>query len=1254
METNIEIFLSYAREDELLRQRLEKQLSVLVGEGLVSVWHDRNISAGTEWQIEISGHLNSAQIILLLISPDFMKSEYGYCVEMKRAMERQERGEARVIPIILRPVYWQEAPFSKLQVLPTDAKPVRSRAWRNPDEAFFDVTVGIRKVVEELIAGAPVRLTTPVVASTFKADQAEMPRINAFYGREHEQQSLKQWILDERCQIIAVVGIGGIGKTALAATVVEQIKDSFEYIFWRSLQNAPSLKDILQDYITFFSNHHYVELPDTVDSQITKLIELLQAHRCLMIIDNVEAILQVGGRFGRYREGYEDYSKLFQRVGEIAHQSCLLLTSREKPKELLFLEGSSSSIRSLHLSGMEYRESRDLLKDRGLSGSKQAWTRLIELYRGNLLALKLVVDPIQSLFKGDIASFLSKGEVVFGELQDLLKQQFHRLSPFERDIVYWLALEREPVSLETLRNDLVLVESKRSLFDVLNTLLRRSMIETSETADFMLQPVIMEFVTSRLIEQIVEELNKETFQIFESHALMKAHAKDYVRESQIRLVLWPIIQQQLAIHGKARIEQKARNLLPILRHAPASNASYTAGNLLNMLVQAQCDVRNIDFSHLAVKQAYLRGATLPGVNFTHADLTTSVFTDTFSNILSVAFSKSGHLLAAGTITGEIRVWKYPNGEPVLTCLGHRDWVRAVAFSPDNKMIASGSDDQTLLLWDINTGHILHRLQGHSSWIISATFNSTGNLLASGSDDRTIRIWNVQMATCIDTLYLEIEGNAVTFSPTENILACVGENHTIKLWDLYSGQYIKVFQGHSDFIWSLAFSADGRFLISGSFDRTIKLWDINTSECLHTFEGHSDWVLSVSVSSDGRLIASGSKDRTMKLWETSTGNCIHTLQGHNDRLWSVAFHPGGNSVASGSEDQTIRLWDVTSGKCINTLQGYTNKVWAIAFDGDGRLLLSGCEDGAIRLWETETEKCLLTLQGHTAWVMAVAFSSDEKMIASSSNDMTLRLWDRHTGRCLHILQGHTHKVQSIAYNPAGSILASASHDQTLRLWETTTGDCLRILKGHTKVVRAVSFHPQGELLASGGDDQIIRLWDVSSSSCQRTLAGHTARIRTIAFSPDGKMLATGSDDYTVRVWDYSSGDCLHILQGHSGQIRAVAFSPDGNMLASGSHDQTVRLWNSRTGECLHTLFEKDSWITSVAFTKNGKTLAMSDYNGTISLWDINTGTLLRSLNNIRPYEQMNITNARGLTKAQRTNLRILGAVDLTDNDFAKDI
>src|SRR5712691_9859717 len=146
----IEIFYSYAHEDEALRKELEKHLSSLQQQGFIAGWHDRMISAGTEWEHQIDSHLDTAQIILLLISADFINSKYCYSIEMNRALARHEAGEARVIPIILRPVYWRNMPFGKLQVLPTDGKPVDSSHWHNRDEAFANIVEAIHKVIGEL------------------------------------------------------------------------------------------------------------------------------------------------------------------------------------------------------------------------------------------------------------------------------------------------------------------------------------------------------------------------------------------------------------------------------------------------------------------------------------------------------------------------------------------------------------------------------------------------------------------------------------------------------------------------------------------------------------------------------------------------------------------------------------------------------------------------------------------------------------------------------------------------------------------------------------------------------------------------------------------------------------------------------------------------------------------------------------------------------------------------------------------------
>lgn len=151
MKKHIEIIFCYAREDDKLRQNLEKQLRALKRQGLINVWYDRQINSGIEWKYEVDRHFNTANIILLLISSDFMDSDYCYSVEMKHAMERHRHGDARVIPVILRPTLWQGAPFGKLQALPPDAIPVVNRKWRSQDEAFFTIAKGIKKVVEELL-----------------------------------------------------------------------------------------------------------------------------------------------------------------------------------------------------------------------------------------------------------------------------------------------------------------------------------------------------------------------------------------------------------------------------------------------------------------------------------------------------------------------------------------------------------------------------------------------------------------------------------------------------------------------------------------------------------------------------------------------------------------------------------------------------------------------------------------------------------------------------------------------------------------------------------------------------------------------------------------------------------------------------------------------------------------------------------------------------------------------------------------------
>jgi predicted NACHT family NTPase len=172
---------------------------------------------------------------------------------------------------------------------------------------------------------------------------------------------------------------------------------------------------------------------------------------------------------------------------------------------------------------------------------------------------------------------------------------------------------------------------------------------------------------------------------------------------------------------------------------------------------------------------------------------------------------------------------------------------------------------------------------------------------------------------------------------------------------------------------------------------VRLWDVATGRCLRTFEGHTQMVYAVALSPDGRLALSGSQDQSVRLWEVATGRCLRTLRGHTGYVPAVALAAGGRLALSGSFDGTVRLWEVTTGRCLRTFEGHTQMVYAVALSPDGRLALSGSQDESVRLWEVATGRCLRTLQGHRGAVSAVALSPDGRLALSCGVDKTTRVW-----------------------------------------------------------------------------------------------------------------------------------------------------------------------------------------------------------------------------------------------------------------------
>lgn len=1099
-----------------------------------------------------------------------------------------------------------------------------------------------------------------------RVDWGEAPDTVRFHGREQELATLTQWVVDDQCKVVAILGMGGIGKTTLAAATARTVASQFTAVVWRSLRNAVPLGELLADCVQTLAEQPTPALPESLEQRITSLIELLRQSRCLIVLDNVETLLEAQDLAGHYREPYEDYRRLFQRLAETAHRSCLILTSREMLSELEPFEGSHGPVRALSLAGLPPPVSQALLDDKELFGPEVVWERFVRHYAGNPLALKIAAATVRNLFGGDLEAYLHEAPVTLHTLNQLLDDQFERLSAPERDIMNLLAIGRAAVSLEELSADLAGTMSRGDLLTALQSLRRRSLVERSGSQNearplqgsaFALLPVVLEYVSNALVAQVADELLAGEVSLITTFALMKSQSYDYIRDSQSRMIVQPVLARMQSRLGDQRLlVAHLQRLVQQVRALPAARQGYAGGNLVNMLVCLQGHVRGWDFSGLALRQAYLQGVEAQDASLVGAQVSETRFTEPLEAIATMTLSPDGRYLAIATLSGQLRLWHVEDGKTVWTVTEvERIW--ALAFSAGGMSLMSGGYHGQARLWTVSGGQVVQEFVGHDAWVRAVAVHPVSYTVATAGDDATVRLWDAHSGTCLHTL----SGHSgrvwsVAFSPDGAYLLSGGSDGTVRVWDPGSGTLLRTLVHTKEpSPIKLAIHPGGRLMVSaGEETGLLDIWDFHTGDCIATVVRSTSGAVSVAFNPEGTLLATGSNEGVVELWEFGDAQHVHylkMLQAHRTFVNVVTF-AAGDLLATASSASRVRLWNAWSGKVLKTIQGYSRLMSAVNISSDSCVLAQGDDNGIVRVWDVEQGCCLSAAQEHTGSVWAVAFSPDGKHFATAGDDRAVKLWQTGSGQCFKTLAGHRDMVWALAFSPDGTLLASGGADREVRLWEAGgqgATAAVGVLRGPSDWIWSLTFAPDGHMLASGHENGEVQLWSVVGRRHLRTLQHSDGPVAALRFSADGKTLLSSSHDAPMIWWEVETGRRLQAgpQSGVKHWGKGLTLSQDGALLAAAAGDRTVELWRVEQGTVspFARLAEHTGKVWCVALSADHRILVSCDDEGTVIVSDTQTGAVLHRLSPDRPYERMNISAIAGVSPAQRSALLALGATEM---------
>ncbi len=538
-------------------------------------------------------------------------------------------------------------------------------------------------------------------------------------------------------------------------------------------------------------------------------------------------------------------------------------------------------------------------------------------------------------------------------------------------------------------------------------------------------------------------------------------------------------------------------------------------------------------------------------------------------------------------------------------LGHASPIHSVAFSPDGRWVLTGSQDNSARLWDIATGREIRRFQDPGDVygeVYPAVFSPDGRFVATGDFHRA-RLWDAESGQEVRRFEAGAQVFAIAFSADGKRLLTGAGDGTARLWDADTGQEL-LRCSHPGQIFGAALSADGRWIVTGSEDHSVRLYDAVSGGEVRRFDGHTGAVAAVAISHDGKWIVSAGEDQTARVWDRETGREVRRLS-HAKPVHGVAISPDDRLIATAAElADTATLWDAATGREVRRWER-VRFVDSVAFSRDGHSLLTG-GDHIAQMWDVDSGRELRRFTGHARFVDSVAIADGGRFLLSGGS-FAWQLWDLAAGAEIHRFSN-----DYATFSPDGqSLLHDGSFDQDAGVWNLSQGrDAPPPRQGGSPAVQdgqIARYSPDGRLLLVTGGKAVI-LKDAATGREIRRLDG-SGYFKSAAFSPDSRLV-TAADPDTTHVWEIASGREIQDFK-QPDPVNCVAFSPDGKYVFTGAQLEVVAaLWDVSTGAAVQQYFGHRGTITSAAFSPDGRTLLTGSSDRTARLWDVVSGAPLR--------------------------------------------